>query len=131
MSELRKNTIEFLSILDGYHQICKGLHWGAVKHAEHILTDEIDGSVLEYQDKIAEIVMGMIISDNGEKFKVGELKSLTSNAKDCMSMLKEMEDDVIEYKGQIGDEAKMQAIHNVLDDMLSDINKWKYLSTFA
>lgn len=131
MSELRKNTIEFLSILDGYHQICKGLHWGAVKHAEHILTDEIDDSVLEYQDKIAEIVMGIIISENGEKFKVGELKSLTSNAKDCMSMLKEMEGDVIEYKGQIGDEARMQAIHNVLDDMLSDINKWKYLSTFA
>ena len=48
-----------------------------------------------------------------------------------MTMLREMADDVIDYKGKIGDEAKTQAIHNVLDDMLSDINKWIYLSTFA
>ena len=96
MEELRKNTIEFLSMLDGYHQVCKGLHWGAVKHSEHILTDDIDSSVLEYQDKLAEVVMGMI----DDKFKVGELKSLTSDAKDCESMLNELENDIIDFKGK-------------------------------
>ena len=67
MKELKSKCIEFLSYCDGYHEILKGLHWGATHHAEHILTDDIDGSVLEYQDKIAECVMG--ITDS--KFGVG------------------------------------------------------------
>ena len=126
MSDLRKNTLEFLSICDGAHQVCKGLHWGAVKHAEHILTDDIDSAVLEYHDKVAEIVMGML----DDKYHVGELKALVSNAKDINSFLDEFENDVMSYKEKLGNEPKTQAIHNVIDDLLSDINKWKYLATF-
>ena len=127
MENLRKNTIEFLSMLDGYHEVLKGLHWSAVQHSKHVRTDEIDGDILEYQDKIAEIVMGMI----NDKFKVGELKALMSDAKDCESMLNELESDTLAYKDNIGDEPKVAAIHNIIDDMLSDIYKWKYLNTLS
>lgn len=127
MENLRKNTLEFLSICDGAHQLAKGLHWGADKHSQHILMDEVDESVLEYQDKVAEIVMGMI----GDKYKPGELKSLVSNARDIKGMLNELESDVISYKTKIGDDKRMAALHNVIDDFLSDINKWKYLETLS
>jgi hypothetical protein len=127
MEKLRKDTIEFLSMLDGYHEVCKGLHWSADRHSKHILTDDIDGAVLEYQDKIAEVVMGMI----DDKFEVGELKALTSDAKDCKAMLEELESDTLNYKKEIGDEPKVAAIHNVIDDLLTDINKWKYLDTLS
>lgn len=125
MADLREKTIEFLSICDGAHQLCKGLHWEAKNHSTHVLMDDVDSAVLEYQDKIAEVVMGMI----GDKFKVGELKALVSDATTPKEMLEELEKDVLEYKDAIGDEPKMAALHNIIDDFLTDINKWKYLET--
>lgn len=127
MDNLREKTIKFLSICDGYHELCKGFHWSAEKHSDHILMDDVDSAVLEYQDKIAEVVMGMI----DDKFKPGELHALVSNSKDIKSMLKEMQEDVLKFKSEIGDKPIVDALHNVLDDFLSDICKWKYLATFS
>lgn len=122
--KLRKDTIEFLSILDGAHETLKGLHWHAERHAEHILTDDIDHSVLEYQDKIAESVMGII----DDKFGVGELKALVGDAKEIHDFLDELMSDVKEYRENVGD--GHPAIINIVDDFLTDITKWKYLATF-
>ena len=127
MADLFKNTKEFLSICDGNHQLCKGIHWSTDNKAEHLLIDDIDSAVLEYQDKVAECVMGL----TGNKFSVGDLKSLLPQATNTKSMLDELEGDVIDYKNEIGDENRMAALHNILDDFLTDINKWKYLSTLS
>ena len=126
MENLFEKTKHFLSVCDGAHEICKGLHWGAERHSEHILTDDIDGVILGYQDKIAEVVMGL----TGQKYQVGDLKALVGSSKDCKSFLSELESDVISYKKELGGDVRMDAIKNILDDFASDIAKWKYLATF-
>ena len=127
MKQLKEKTIEFLSSLDGNHELLKGLHWSATNNAQHVLTDEIDGEILEYQDKIAECVMGILDS----KFGVGELKALLPNAKTLDALLKEMKKDVIDFKTFIGDDAEMSGLQNILDDFMSSINKWNYLRTLS
>lgn len=125
MSELKKNGAEFLSMLEGYHELLKELHWSTTCKAEHLLTDDIDGSVLEYEDKLAEGLMG-----NGSfRYGLGDLKSLLPNSKNLSDLLKELENDVNEFKGKL-DDKKNAGILNILDDFLEDINKWKYLETF-
>ena len=125
MDSLFEKTKRFLSVCDGAHEICKGLHWSAEHHAEHILTDDIDDAILDYQDKIAEVVMGL----TGQKFQVGDLKALVGSSKDCKSFLNELESDLISYKKELGSDIRVDGLINVLDDFATDISKWKYLST--
>lgn len=127
MADFHKSTIEFLSICDGTHQLCKGIHWSTDNKSEHLLVDEIDDAVLEYQDKIAECAMG----STGIKFKIGDLKALLPEAKDTKGMLDELEHDVLNYKHIVGEDLKASAFHNILDDFLTDIYKWKYLATLT
>lgn len=125
MSTLKKDSIEFLSILEGNHQLLKGLHWNSGCKAEHLLTDDIDEAVLEYEDKIAENVMG----NGGFRIGVGELKTMLPSAKSLTDMLNELESDVKKFKTTLVED-KHAGIINILDDLLTDINTWRYLKTF-
>ena len=125
MSTLKKDSIEFLSILEGNHQLLKGLHWNSGCKAEHLLTDDIDKAILEYEDKIAENVMG----NGGFRIGVGELKTMLPSAKSLTDMLNELESDVKKFKTTLVED-KHAGIINILDDLLTDINTWRYLKTF-
>lgn len=122
MSELKKNGIEFLSNLEGYHQCLKGIHWSTKCKAEHLLTDEIDDSVLGYEDSLAESIMGYA----NIRYSVGDLKTMLPSSKSLSEMLNELEGDTISFKSKL-DDKKHAGIINIIDDLLTDINKWKYL----
>ena len=103
----------------------KGLHWNSGCKAEHLLTDDIDEAILEYEDKIAENVMG----NGGFRIGVGELKTMLPSAKSLTDMLNELETDVKKFKATLVED-KHAGIINILDDLLTDINTWRYLKTF-
>lgn len=126
-NSLKKATIEMLCCLEGYHQLCKMLHWSATIKSKHELTDDIDSKLLDFQDELAEVCMGII---GGEKFGLGTLKTMLPSAKDVESMLKELEDDVLAYKKRVGNEGVTCAIHSIVDEFLSQIEKWKYFNLF-
>ena len=127
MANLKEQTKEYLSILEGYHCLLKTLHWSATHHALHVLTDDIDGEVLETEDAIAECVMGI----RDSKFGIGDLKTMLPEAKTLDALLKEMKNDLIEFKGKVGDDANHAGLQNILDDFMQNINKWNYLKTLA
>ena len=127
MKQLKTKTIEFLSVLEGYHQCLKMLHWSATHHALHILTDDMDSEVLKVEDDIAECVMGVL--DN--KFGIGDLKTMLPEAKTLDGLLKEMKKDLLEFKSAVGDDAELSGLHNILDDYMQSINKWNYLRTLV
>ena len=125
MKELKEITLNFLSECEGYHQLCKGLHWSTSNKAEHLLVDNIDDEVLSFQDRVAEAVMGM----TNDKFGIGELKTLLPNSKTVESMLNELEEDTLSFKDGIGEDNKRSGLINILDELLESINKFKYLRT--
>ena len=126
-NNIKNETREFLSGLEGYHALLKELHWSASHHSLHVLTDEMDGEVLEVEDAIAECVMG--ITDS--KFGIGDLKTLLPEAKTLDALLKEMKKDVIDFKEKVGDDAEVAGLQNILDDFMQNINKWNYLKTLV
>lgn len=125
MKELKKNVLDYLSVLEGYHCTLKTLHWSASNHSLHVLTDDIDGSVLETLDKIAECVMGLL----NTKFGNGDLKCMLPESTTLDALLKEMKNDLIDFKKQVGDTDELCGLQNILDDYMSNINKWNYLKT--
>lgn len=127
MKNLKQLTKDFLCACEGYHQILKELHWSANSHAIHELIDNIDGDVLDYEDKIAECVMGIL----DVKFGVGDLKTLLPSGKSISAVLTEMKKDVIEYKENVKDESELAGLQNILDEFVASINKWDYLKTLA
>lgn len=126
-NELKNKTIEFLSGLEGMHSRLKTLHWSTKNHSEHVLTDDIDSSVLEYEDKIAECVMGRL----NVRFGVGDLKCLLPDAKTLDSLVNEMLNDVITFKKEIEGDILNTGLNNILDEFIYDINKWNYLKTLT
>lgn len=125
--KMKKEVLNFLSELEGYHQILKEIHWSTKNKAEHLLTDEIDSAVLEYEDSIAENTMGIL----NTRFGVGDLKSLLPNAKSLDGVLKEMNDDLTSLRDKLDGDNNYVGLINILDDFASDINKWNYLRTFS
>lgn len=125
MALTKEKGLNLLSNCEGYHQLLKGLHWQADNKSEHLLTDDMDSSVLDFEDKMAENIMGFL----GEKFHTGELKTMLPEADNIKSLLDEMENDIASFVEEIGDDRKLGGIHNIIDDFLEDINKWKYLAT--
>ena len=127
MNNLKQLTKDFLCACEGYHQILKELHWSANNHATHELIDDIDGDVLDYEDRIAECVMGIL----DIKFGIGDLKTLLPSGKSISAVLVEMRKDVSEYKENVGDKTEFAGLQNILDEFMSSINKWDYLKTLA
>lgn len=127
MALSKEKALELLQSLEGYHQRLKELHWSTDNHSRHILTDEIDGGVLGFEDEIAEVVMGKL----GEKFGKGDLKTLLPESEELSAILDELEKDVNSFIDSIGREHGYGGIYNVTDDFLSKIYKWKYLETLS
>lgn len=121
---MKKEVLNFLSALEGYHSTLKMLHWSAERHSEHVLTDDIDSSILKYEDKISEVAMGALDT----RFGIGDLKCMLPQSKDLKSVLKELKTDVNDFR-DAAEEKKMNGLVNILDDFTEDINTWEYLRT--
>jgi hypothetical protein len=123
MALTKEKTVDFLSSLEGYHQELKMLHWGADKHSKHILTDEVDGEVLSFEDEIAEMAMGFL----GEKITEG-LKALLPENKELSGLLNELINDVVKFENDMTEDEN-RGIVSVCDDFIGKLNKYKYLET--
>jgi hypothetical protein len=126
-NSLKGKSIEFLSSLEGYMTVLKELHWSAEKHSIHILTDDMGKSILEYEDRIAECVMGILDT----RIVVGDLKCLLPESKTLDSLIKELSKDTISLKKEIEEEIEYSGLVNILDEFMSDINKWNYLKNLC
>jgi hypothetical protein len=126
-SELKNKTKNFLSYLEGVHSQLKMLHWSSKNHSEHVLTDDIDSSILEYEDRIAECVMGRL----NTRFGIGDLKCLLPESKTLDGLINELQNDTITFKKDVEDDIMNSGLVNILDELISDINKWNYLKTLS
>lgn len=119
-----KKYIDFICSMHGYMIRVKEIHWNTDNNAEHLLCDEIESSIHDCEDRLAECMMG--ITD--KKFKVGDLKPMLPNNTDLKKMLQEFEGETIDFKKSM-DEYKEAGLVNICDDILECINKFKYRTT--
>ena len=121
---MRKEYTEFICATHGYLIRTKELHWNTESNAIHKLCDELHSDLEELEDEFAEWCMGY----DGKKFRIGDLLPLLPNATELLPMLKEFEDDIKKIREK-ADGWKEHGVVNILDDMATMVNKYKYRST--
>ena len=119
-----KKYVDFICSMHGYMIRVKEIHWNTDNNAEHLLCDEIESSIHDCEDRLAECMMGT----TGKKIKVGDLKPMLPNNTDLKKMLQEFEGETIDFKKSM-DEYKEAGLVNICDDILECINKFKYRTT--
>ena len=121
----KKNDItDFLSALEGYHQVCKMIHWSTINKAQHTLVDEIDGEILGFEDRIAECAMGILDTS----FGFGDLKALLPNSKELEFVIKELQKDLFDLRGKLQEPQECGLI-NIIDEFIEKTCSWTYLQT--
>ena len=121
---MKKEYIDFICSLHGYLIRVKEIHWNTENNSIHKLCDDIEDELCELEDRFAECAMGI----EGKKVKIGQLMPMLPNAENLISMLKELEGEVISMKKKM-DDYKEGGLINIIDDILELCNKYKYRAT--
>lgn len=121
---MKKMHIDFICNLHGYLIRVKEIHWNTSNDAEHRLCDSIESDIHSCEDRYAEVAMG----EDGEHFKIGDLKPMLPNAHQLIPMLKELEGEAREMKKKLSED-KDAGLINILDDLIECVNKYKYRAT--
>ena len=121
---MKKEYIDFVCALHGYLIRIKEIQWNTNENSTHTLCDEIQDCIAGCEDRFMECCMGM----EGNHFPIGKLLPMLPNSTNLLSMLKELEKDILAMKKKATDE-KSGGLMNILDEMLENCNKYKYRST--
>lgn len=63
MIECQKSVTEIVTLLEYALRAVKEYHWNTKKHSEHVTSNELKNLLYDYQDKFAEILLGLQCPD--------------------------------------------------------------------
>jgi hypothetical protein len=110
-----------------FQQQMRILHWQTTSFARHNAYGGIYDSIDDLLDKFAEICMGKYgrieLTDEISELKLKNMKDFSIN-----SYLNEFCDFLVELTGEFDDEKDTDVL-NIRDEILSEVNKLKYLLT--
>ena len=118
---MKTNVLKYLNELQGYRAAIKNLHWSSSNMSEHKVWDDIDSSVGEAQDEIAEVAQGMF-----GQIKKNELKPISYTIKNSKEALNAIIDSTKAFHKTLTDESTVQ-LKSVVENVLADLEKYKYL----
>jgi len=110
-----------------FQQQMRILHWQTTSFARHNAYGGIYDSIDDLLDKFAEVCMGKYgrieLTDEISELKIKNMKDFSIN-----SYLNEFCDFLVELTGEFDDEKDTDVL-NIRDEILSEVNKLKYLLT--
>ena len=119
-------VLDFIKYIEGVRIRLRELHWVAERNSKHLLTDEMISSLEEFEDNIAEDLMGVC----GFRIQVGAVVPTMTNQVELLPLLSELHEFVIQLCASLENDKLYSGIVNELEDMSHNIGKWKYLATF-
>lgn len=123
----------YIKQLEGYRIRLREIHWAATRKAEHELSDDLMTDLVDYEDSIAEEAMGLF----GVRIKVGDIVPEMPSGKTIKELLTNLTANTLtllasfegETEGKVG--LPGGGIPSILEDILHDLNKSKYLETLS
>lgn len=113
---------EFLNKLEGWKTKCKNLHWSAPKRNIHIYLDEFLDILNDYQDGLAEGIMGIL-----GKLQPNVIKGTESNTLNAIDFINEIQQLTLEFYNKIPQDAIYKGVTSECETFIQNINKYKYL----
>lgn len=117
-----KLCIEFFNTILGSYIRLRELHFNTLIQAQHDLTNAVMPALMDYADSIMENAMGMFGRPGMDILTPS--KDTHTTIKECLEALRT---ENLKFKLAL-DKNTLSGIHNILDDMMTDLNKWVYLS---
>lgn len=122
MEDKQKLLLGITNCLLGSYIRIREIHWNTHNQATHNLTNELLPEIIEYSDAFIELLSGI-----SERPGFDILKPVIPATKELSPILVAMvtkAEMCVEY---LSDPA-YRGVVKTLDDLISDLNKWNYLS---
>ena len=131
-TSLPEAILLYIKKLEGYRIRLREIHWSAESKSRHELSDSLMSMLADYEDSIAEEAMGIF----GVRVKVGDIVPAMPEGRDLKSILKSLTDDTLTLLASLepseGEPTiPSGGIPSVLEDIIHDLNKSKYLETLS
>jgi hypothetical protein len=114
--------LNFENRLQGYKTRVKELHFSANRHSIHIILDDFEGELSEFEDEIMEELQAI----HGQ-YTPGEINPVLPKSLDSDSLLREIRADLINMREFLDRQPMYSGSVSVLDDFLHNVNKTIYL----
>ena len=114
--------ITFINRLEGQKTKCKNLHWSAPKKNIHTYLDEFLDVLSDYQDGLAEEIMGIT-----GKFQPNMLKGIPSDTLNAMDFIEEVKIATLAFYDKIPQESVYKGVTSECETFIHNINKYIYL----
>lgn len=112
----------FENRLQGYRTRTKELHFAAKRHSIHIILDDFDKSLADFEDAVMEDAQAI----HGQ-FTPGEIQPILPKSLDPISLLKEIRVDLVNMKDFFESQSMYTGCLNELEDFFHTVNKTIYL----
>lgn len=118
-----KPFLDFINKLEGWKTKCKNLHWAAPKNNVHVRLDEFLDVISDYQDTVAEGIMGALGIHLGPNDVAGDPGTSTS----AQQFVKEVKTGTLQFYARIPNEPLYAGLKSECETFIQNVNKYDYL----
>ena len=115
-------VLNYINKLEGWKTKCKNLHFASPKRNTHETLDKFGDDISEFQDSIAEDLMGIT-----GKMRPNTLKSIPSDALTAPLLVTEMINGTIHFYDNLPKYTIYKGIASECENFIHKLNKYKYL----
>lgn len=118
-----KPFLDFICKLEGWKTKCKNLHWAAPKKNVHVYLDEFLEVISDYQDTVAEGIMGVLSVHLGPS----DVKGDPGNAQNAQQFVDEVKAGTLSFYKQIPESPLYAGLKSECETFIQNVNKFDYL----
>ena len=118
-----KPFLDFICKLEGWKTKCKNLHWAAPKKNVHVYLDEFLEVISDYQDTVAEGIMGVLSVHLGPS----DVKGDPGNAQNAQQFVDEVKAGTLNFYKQIPENPLYAGLKSECETFIQNVNKFDYL----
>ena len=122
-SRMTQVYIEFLCKLEGWKTRCKNLHWAAPKKNIHVYLDEFLKVLDNYQDALAEDIMGTLNS----RLDPNSINGTSCTADNAIDFISQVTKDTLAFYARISDTPNYVGIKSETETFIHNIKVYTYL----
>ena len=118
-----KPFLDFICKLEGWKTKCKNLHWAAPKKNVHVYLDEFLEVISDYQDTVAEGIMGAL----NVHLRPNDVKGDPGDAQTAQQFVDEVKAGTLSFYKQIPGDPLYAGLKSECETFIQNVNKYDYL----
>ena len=115
--------IDFINKLEGWKTRCKALHWNSPQMNIHKTLDEFLDVLNDYEDTLAEGIMGAA----GTQIPSSLIKGTNCNVTDALALISNVKSATTDFYTKIPDKPILAGVKSELETFIQNVNKYEYL----